>query len=197
MEATRSRHGWVHMFITHRPTVTLQLHNFDFFRTCRTSSFCTVAWQLAKFQLIRRWASCYYWFEANYFRVYATNLCLIFRIGSLMGVDDGCVIGLRSHEGFCHGSHFFVHSIHTIFSSQWPMCVMNFVHRPSTVDEVCWRWGSTPEKVHFSSLRTDISPYGYFPLRHFPDIRVRQDTTRSASAALDVGEPINWPINNG
>ena len=33
MKATRSRHGWVHMFITHCPTVTLQLHNFDFFRT--------------------------------------------------------------------------------------------------------------------------------------------------------------------
>ena len=67
MEVTRSRHGWVHMFITHRPTVTLQLHNFSLFRTCRTSSFCTVAWQLARFQLTRRiarsvgdsWASCY------------------------------------------------------------------------------------------------------------------------------------------
>jgi len=66
METTRSRHGWVHMFITHRPTVTLQLHNFDLFRTCRTSSFCTVAWQLARFQLTQRiarslgdsWASC-------------------------------------------------------------------------------------------------------------------------------------------
>ena len=29
------------MFTTHRSTVTLQLHNFDLFRTCRTSSFCT------------------------------------------------------------------------------------------------------------------------------------------------------------
>ena len=66
MEATRSRHGWVHMFITHRPTLTLQLHNFDLFRTCRTSSSCTVAWQLARFQLTRciarslgdSWASC-------------------------------------------------------------------------------------------------------------------------------------------
>jgi len=66
MEATRSRHGWVHMFITHWPTVTLQLHNFDLVRTCRTSSYCTVAWQLARFQLTRRiarylgdsWASC-------------------------------------------------------------------------------------------------------------------------------------------
>ena len=35
MKATRTRHGWVHIFITHRPTLTLQLHNFDLFRTCR------------------------------------------------------------------------------------------------------------------------------------------------------------------
>jgi len=54
MEATRTRHGWAHMFVTHRPFVTLQHHNFDLFRTCRTSSFCTVARQLAKFQLTRR-----------------------------------------------------------------------------------------------------------------------------------------------
>ena len=54
IEATWSRHGWVHMFITHRPTLTLQLLNFDLFKTCRTSSFCTVAWQLARFQLTRR-----------------------------------------------------------------------------------------------------------------------------------------------
>jgi len=63
MEATRSRHGRVHMFITHCPTVTLQLHNFDLFRTCRTSSFCTVVWQLARFQLTRRiaWSLCDSW----------------------------------------------------------------------------------------------------------------------------------------
>jgi len=42
------------MFITHRPTLTLQLHSFDLFRTWRTSSFCTVAWQLARFQLTLR-----------------------------------------------------------------------------------------------------------------------------------------------
>ena len=35
MKATRTRHGWVHMFIGHRPTLTLQLQNFDLFRTCR------------------------------------------------------------------------------------------------------------------------------------------------------------------
>jgi len=41
------------------PLLPLQLHNFDLFRTCRTSSFCTVAWQLARFPLTRRiaWSS--------------------------------------------------------------------------------------------------------------------------------------------
>ena len=39
---------------THRPTLSLQLHNFEFFRIFCTSSFCTVAWQLARFQLTRR-----------------------------------------------------------------------------------------------------------------------------------------------
>ena len=65
-KATRSRHGWVHMFITHCLQLSLQLHNIDMARTCRTSSFCTVAWQLVRFQLTRliarslgdSWASC-------------------------------------------------------------------------------------------------------------------------------------------
>jgi len=51
---------------THQPTLTLEFHNFELFKSCRTSSFCTVAWQLARFQLTRRiarslgdsWASC-------------------------------------------------------------------------------------------------------------------------------------------
>jgi len=44
------------MFITHFLQLNLQLHNFDLFKTCRrpTSSFCTVVWQLASFQLTRR-----------------------------------------------------------------------------------------------------------------------------------------------
>jgi len=50
----------------HCPTVTVQLHNFHLFRTCRIRSFCTVAWQLARFQLTWRiawslgnsWAAC-------------------------------------------------------------------------------------------------------------------------------------------
>ena len=64
---TRSRHGWVHI-VYHAlpPTKSPTYHRF-FVRTCRISSFCTVAWQLARFQLTRRiarsigdsWASCY------------------------------------------------------------------------------------------------------------------------------------------
>jgi len=47
MKATRTRHGWVHMFTTHRSTLTAQLHNFDLFRTCRTvvSSLLRGNWQ--------------------------------------------------------------------------------------------------------------------------------------------------------
>ena len=80
-KATRTHHGWVHMFIIHRPALTLQLHKFDLFRTWRTSSFCTVARQLVRFQLTRRiarslgdsWACCcnnctlswYFWLADN------------------------------------------------------------------------------------------------------------------------------------
>jgi len=70
------RLGWVHMFITHRPTLTLQLHNFHLFRICRTSSFCTAAWQLVRFQLTRRiarslddsWATFEKTIKSPYFR---------------------------------------------------------------------------------------------------------------------------------
>ena len=52
--------------ITHCLRLHLQLHTIHLVRTCRISSFCTVAWQLARFQLTRRiarylgdsWAFC-------------------------------------------------------------------------------------------------------------------------------------------
>ena len=55
--------------ITHCLRLNLQLHTIDLVRTCRISSNCTVAWQLARFQLTRRiarslgdsWASCFSW----------------------------------------------------------------------------------------------------------------------------------------
>jgi len=65
--------------ITHCLRLNLKLHTIDLVRTCRISSFCTVAWQLASFQLTRRiarslgdsWASCFYLdhkMTANYVR---------------------------------------------------------------------------------------------------------------------------------
>jgi len=44
----------VGLFVTHCLQLDLQLHTIDLVRTCRISSFCTVAWQLAGFQLTRR-----------------------------------------------------------------------------------------------------------------------------------------------
>ena len=81
MKATWMRHGWVHMFITHQPILTLQLHNLDLFRTCRTSSFCTVAWQLARFQLtwcitrslVDSWASCRCWLQSAVYNAAVYN----------------------------------------------------------------------------------------------------------------------------
>ena len=55
--------------ITHCLRLNLQLHTIDLVRTCRISRFCTVAWQLSRFQLTRRiarslgdsWAFCSLW----------------------------------------------------------------------------------------------------------------------------------------
>ena len=55
------------LFMTHCLRLNLQLHTIDLVRTYRICSFCTVAWQLARFQLTRRiaqslgdsWASCF------------------------------------------------------------------------------------------------------------------------------------------
>ena len=77
MEAARTRHCCVYIFITHRLTLTLQLHNFNLFRTCRASSFYTVAWQLARFQLTRRIARSFLWhfnLWSSYFHVPLTTV---------------------------------------------------------------------------------------------------------------------------
>ena len=42
------------LFVTQCLRVNLQLHTISLVRTCRISSFCTVAWQLARLLLTRR-----------------------------------------------------------------------------------------------------------------------------------------------
>ena len=65
-EPTRSRHGWVHIVYHALPPTKPPTSYHQLVRTCRISSFCTVAWQLARLLLTRRivqslgdsWASC-------------------------------------------------------------------------------------------------------------------------------------------
>ena len=42
------------LFMTHCLRLNLQIHTISLVRTCRISSFCTVAWQLARLLLTRR-----------------------------------------------------------------------------------------------------------------------------------------------
>jgi len=59
----------VSLFMTHCLQLNLQLHTIGLVRTCHISSFCTVAWWLARLLLTRRitqslgdsWASCSIW----------------------------------------------------------------------------------------------------------------------------------------
>ena len=59
--------SWLSAHCLSRLRLNLQLHSIDLVRTCHISSFCTVAWQLARFQLTQRiarslgdsWASCF------------------------------------------------------------------------------------------------------------------------------------------
>ena len=44
----------VGLFITHCLQLNFQLHTIGLVRTCRISSFCTVAWKLARLLLTRR-----------------------------------------------------------------------------------------------------------------------------------------------
>ena len=67
------------LFMTHCLRLNLQLHTISLVRTCRISSFCTVAWQVARLLLTRRiarslgdsWASC--WFCGMVFGVGQLN----------------------------------------------------------------------------------------------------------------------------
>ena len=44
----------VGLFMTHCLQLNFQLHTIGLVRTCRISSFCTAAWQLARLLLTRR-----------------------------------------------------------------------------------------------------------------------------------------------
>jgi len=101
-----------HSKFTHCLRLNLQLHTIDLVRTCRISSFCTVAWQLARLQLTRRiarslgdsWASC-------------TFLVPAYRVVPDKGPLNGCVcvvacnnlaiLALFLNTGICCSLFFF------------------------------------------------------------------------------------------
>jgi len=150
----------------------------------------------------------YYWFEPNYFRKYAIVFdqfpgLVAFRRRWLplnwVAIAWATLPRQRIFVFFCFQStHFFVTD----------QCVINFVHSATTrstivdvglIHEIDRRRFLLATPIR---LKTDNAPWertfpaGHFPLWHCPDTCVRQDTTRSASAALDAGEPITSQINN-
>ena len=105
--------------ITRCLRLNLQLRTIDLIRTCRISSFCTVAWQLARFQLTRRiarslgdsWASC------------STARCCAYLTKSKLRISYFCNEILLAPAGACD-EIFVVHSFLTGARNKnlWPRC---------------------------------------------------------------------------
>ena len=88
MKATRICHGWVHMFTTHRPTLTLELHNFDLFRTCRTA-LLRGNWQDFNWHDASRGPSAIAELLVNCFRRHCSRVTSIFTVIHLHGPSHG------------------------------------------------------------------------------------------------------------
>ena len=106
------------------------------------------------------------------------------------------MIGLRSLWDVSIVTNFLFNP--HIFSSQWPMCnklcalIHDALDRRRCIHEFDRRRVLLTTPIHWERTyppRNKRFP-GHFPLVHFPDTRVRRDTTRSASAALNASKPI-------
>jgi len=125
----------------------------------------------------------YYWFQPSYFRKYATNHRNIFRIASLVGVDDCCEKGVATAQWTVTIGFSLIYP-HNFFSPQWPI---NFVQSSMmhSADIRCNTRGQPRQFRLTTAVHHEWCPHGngHFPLRHFLDTRTRRDTTRSANAA--------------
>ena len=82
--------------ITHCLRLNLQLHTIDLVRTCRISSFCTVAWQLARSQLTRciarslgdSWTSCLVNMDTVVHDIYFFKIALNSESSALLKMSD-------------------------------------------------------------------------------------------------------------
>jgi len=92
--------------ITHCLRLNLQLHTISLVRTCRISSFCTFAWQLARFQLTRRiarslgdsWAPCFTYWLTDWRHQWLTDClsCMAFCCGSFSLLRRLCTVRDRT-----------------------------------------------------------------------------------------------------
>jgi len=93
--------------IMHCLRQNLQFHTIDLVRTCRISSFCTVVWQLVRFQLTRRitrslsdsGASCIMWLL--YEVMYRTSILIVlstFNVFCLYMLHFNNFISLIEHD---------------------------------------------------------------------------------------------------
>jgi len=76
----------------------------------------------------------FYWLIGlSCLKIYTTDLCPVFRIGSPTGKDDCCEIGLRSLRDVAMVTCLFVRSTHFCHSDQ---CVISSVHSATTLSTV-------------------------------------------------------------
>jgi len=139
MKATRTRHGWVHMFTTHRPTLTFQLHNFDLFRTCRTA-LLRGNWQdfnwhdasrgpsaIAELLVLLRWIMLSSW-------IVSRNRLAIFRFSSPYKLWSGClmaVAGAWAYKLRLDDSAAFLIVFIEVSIEDWTHCGNTCVTSPS------------------------------------------------------------------
>jgi len=119
--------------ITHCLRLNLQLHTIDLVRTCRISSFCTVAWQLARFQLTRRiarslgdsWASC------------STLLFIYFRLFTLpqKKTNSNCCTAALAVYLLLFSISYYLHSPSTASGARYRRntCIVDALNVPSTL----------------------------------------------------------------
>jgi len=105
------------LFMTHCLRLSFQLRTISLVRTCRISSFCTVAWQLARLLLTRRiarslgdsWASCYMPLES-----------LLALISGLVDDQKGRIIGLQQSSLSMRAAIILIYRTHSqSISASW------------------------------------------------------------------------------
>jgi len=150
---------------------TLQLHNFDLFRTCRTSSFCTVAWQLARFQLTQciarslgdSRASCYKYVNSHLRNSNASSILMDSgRLFILMTVKRKCSILILIQQIWIMTESYPTYLIESKLSLLQRKYISLY---KKLKPKLIWKWGFSPYLVK-QLITTLLGPLSLF-LAHF------------------------------